>query len=144
MSISKKTVLGEIINNNPEVVPVLASAGLHCIGCHVSSYESLEEERVVINTSKRIPKKSCKIKIDKEIFAAAFSSNLLSIINFATIAVLVEKSIIPTINPNKKLCPSAKRIKRPKPVVNPMSIMAKPKIVEPAPKNSFKESSTPK
>ncbi|HNV01225.1 MAG TPA: DUF1858 domain-containing protein [archaeon] len=43
MSISKKSILGEIINTNPEVVSVLASAGLHCIGCHVSAYESLED-----------------------------------------------------------------------------------------------------
>jgi hybrid cluster-associated redox disulfide protein len=43
MSISKKTILGDILNTNPEVVPLLAQAGLHCIGCHVSTYESLEE-----------------------------------------------------------------------------------------------------
>ncbi|NMA44502.1 MAG: DUF1858 domain-containing protein [Candidatus Diapherotrites archaeon] len=43
MSISRKSILGEIINTNPEVVPLLAQAGLHCIGCHVSAYESLED-----------------------------------------------------------------------------------------------------
>lgn len=41
--ISRKTVLGEVISSNPEVVPLLAQAGLHCIGCHVSAYESIED-----------------------------------------------------------------------------------------------------
>ena len=41
--ITKKDMLGEIVTNYPEVAPVLAQAGLHCIGCHVSVYESLEE-----------------------------------------------------------------------------------------------------
>lgn len=41
--IKKTDTLGEIIEKYPEVAPVLASAGLHCIGCHVSSYESIEQ-----------------------------------------------------------------------------------------------------
>ncbi len=41
--IKKKDLIGEIVSNYPEVIPVLASAGLHCIGCHVSVYESLED-----------------------------------------------------------------------------------------------------
>lgn len=41
--ISRKTVLGDIISSNPEIVPLLAQAGLHCIGCHVSAYESIED-----------------------------------------------------------------------------------------------------
>ncbi len=41
--ISRKTVLGDIISSNPEIIPLLAQAGLHCIGCHVSAYESIED-----------------------------------------------------------------------------------------------------
>lgn len=41
--IKKTDTLGDIVTNYPEVVPILASAGLHCIGCHVATYESLEE-----------------------------------------------------------------------------------------------------
>ena len=41
--IKKTNLIGEIVGNYPEVVPVLAQAGLHCIGCHVSVYESLED-----------------------------------------------------------------------------------------------------
>ncbi|MFA6419820.1 MAG: DUF1858 domain-containing protein [archaeon] len=39
--IKKTNTLGEIMEKYPEVAPVLASAGLHCIGCHVSTYESI-------------------------------------------------------------------------------------------------------
>ena len=43
MAISKKDTLGSIIQDYPEVAPVLSKAGLHCIGCHVSAYESFED-----------------------------------------------------------------------------------------------------
>ena len=35
--------LGEIVQNFPQAVPLLAQAGLHCIGCHVSAFETLEQ-----------------------------------------------------------------------------------------------------
>lgn len=41
--INAKETLGQILKEYPEVAPVLAKAGLHCIGCHVSEYESLED-----------------------------------------------------------------------------------------------------
>ena len=41
--VKKTDTLGDVINNYPEIAPVLASAGLHCIGCHVSVYESIEQ-----------------------------------------------------------------------------------------------------
>jgi len=41
--IKKTDMLGDIMANFPEAAPVLATAGLHCIGCHVSAYESLED-----------------------------------------------------------------------------------------------------
>ena len=39
--INEKDTLGQIIKQYPEIAPVLAKAGLHCIGCQVSEYESL-------------------------------------------------------------------------------------------------------
>ena len=33
--IKKTDLLGEIIDSYPEIAPVLAQSGLHCIGCHV-------------------------------------------------------------------------------------------------------------
>lgn len=41
--IKKTDTLGEVINSNPEIAPLLAQAGLHCIGCHVSAYESIQD-----------------------------------------------------------------------------------------------------
>ncbi len=41
--VKKTDTLGSVIEKYPEVAPVLASAGLHCIGCHVSGYESIEQ-----------------------------------------------------------------------------------------------------
>jgi hybrid cluster-associated redox disulfide protein len=40
-SVKKTDVLGEVIDKYPEVAPILGQAGLHCIGCHVSAYESI-------------------------------------------------------------------------------------------------------
>jgi len=41
--ISKSTTLGEIIQKFPKAAPLLAEAGLHCIGCHISAFETLED-----------------------------------------------------------------------------------------------------
>lgn len=41
--IKRNDLLGDIISKYPEVVPILAQSGLHCIGCHVSVSESLED-----------------------------------------------------------------------------------------------------
>ena len=41
--IKKTDTLGKVMTEFPEVAPVLAGAGLHCIGCHVSTYESVED-----------------------------------------------------------------------------------------------------
>ncbi|MEI7961399.1 MAG: DUF1858 domain-containing protein, partial [archaeon] len=43
VGIKKSDLLGGIMDDYPEVAPVLAQAGLHCIGCHVSGYETLEQ-----------------------------------------------------------------------------------------------------
>jgi hybrid cluster-associated redox disulfide protein len=41
--VTKSSTLGDVVSLYPEAVPVLAQAGLHCIGCHVSAYESIED-----------------------------------------------------------------------------------------------------
>lgn len=40
--ITKETTIGEIVERHPEVVETLTSFGVHCVGCHVSPFESLE------------------------------------------------------------------------------------------------------
>jgi hybrid cluster-associated redox disulfide protein len=41
--ISKEDNLKEAIAKNPETGYVLASSGLHCVGCHSAAYESIED-----------------------------------------------------------------------------------------------------
>ena len=41
--IVKETIMGDMLKTNPEVVPILLNAGMHCIGCPSSIGESLEE-----------------------------------------------------------------------------------------------------
>jgi len=45
--IVKETIMGDMLKTNPEVVPVLLNAGMHCIGCPSSIGESLEEACMV-------------------------------------------------------------------------------------------------
>jgi hybrid cluster-associated redox disulfide protein len=42
-AITGKMTFGEILKNNPESVEVLFNNGLHCIGCGMAMYETLEE-----------------------------------------------------------------------------------------------------
>lgn len=42
-SISRDMLIGEITSKYPEVIPILVDHGLHCMGCHVATWESLEQ-----------------------------------------------------------------------------------------------------
>ncbi|MBO4982338.1 MAG: DUF1858 domain-containing protein [Lachnospiraceae bacterium] len=46
-NITKDMTIGEILQVNPDVVPVLLNAGMHCLGCPASQAESLEEAAMV-------------------------------------------------------------------------------------------------
>ncbi len=41
--ISKDMTLGDIVAKYPETVPIMLKFGLHCVGCHVAAYETLEQ-----------------------------------------------------------------------------------------------------
>ncbi|MBL7050945.1 DUF1858 domain-containing protein [Candidatus Woesearchaeota archaeon] len=41
--ITKDMTLGEVITKHPESAEIMAEYGLHCIGCHVAAWESVEE-----------------------------------------------------------------------------------------------------
>ncbi|MBR1929974.1 MAG: DUF1858 domain-containing protein [Lachnospiraceae bacterium] len=45
--ITKDMTIGEILTVNPNVVPVLLEAGMHCLGCPASQGETLEEAAMV-------------------------------------------------------------------------------------------------
>ena len=42
-NITKKTAIAEIIEKKPEAAKIMFEYGLHCIGCRVAAWESLEE-----------------------------------------------------------------------------------------------------
>lgn len=41
--VSKEMTIGEVVQKYPDAVPIMTSYGLHCIGCRVATWESLEE-----------------------------------------------------------------------------------------------------
>ena len=41
--IEKNMLIGEIIEDHPEVIETLLENGVHCVGCHISDYETLEQ-----------------------------------------------------------------------------------------------------
>jgi hybrid cluster-associated redox disulfide protein len=41
--ITKDMTLGEAVSKYPQTMEVLFKNGLHCIGCHISAYETIEQ-----------------------------------------------------------------------------------------------------
>ena len=41
--VSKDMTIGDVVQKYPEIAPILTQNGVHCVGCHVSSWETLEE-----------------------------------------------------------------------------------------------------
>jgi len=41
--ITKDMTLGEIVKNYPETAEIMLKHGLHCVGCHVAAWETLEQ-----------------------------------------------------------------------------------------------------
>ena len=79
--ITKETTIGEIVDKHPEAVETLMDFGVHCVGCHVSPFESLEDgfkghgmsdddvEKAVIKLNEVIKKNgSKKIHAHQEVF----------------------------------------------------------------------------
>ncbi len=42
-NINKSMTLGEVVEKFPESAEVMMNYGLHCIGCHVASWETIEQ-----------------------------------------------------------------------------------------------------
>lgn len=43
MTILKENTIEEVVNNYPETTMVFMKHGLHCVGCHVSAFETIEQ-----------------------------------------------------------------------------------------------------
>ena len=41
--INKDMTFGEVMKNFPKSIPIMAGYGLHCIGCHISTTETIGE-----------------------------------------------------------------------------------------------------
>lgn len=42
MEITKTIPINDLINDYPDVIPVLMGYGLHCVGCSFAQYDTLE------------------------------------------------------------------------------------------------------
>ena len=45
--VTKDMLIGELVQVDPGIVPILMAAGMHCIGCPSAQAESLEEAAMV-------------------------------------------------------------------------------------------------
>ena len=45
--VTKEMTIGELLNMNPNVAPILREIGMHCLGCPASQGESLAEAAMV-------------------------------------------------------------------------------------------------
>lgn len=52
MTITKDMKIEAVVTEHPETMMVFMKHGLHCVGCHVSAFESIEEGAMMhgINT----------------------------------------------------------------------------------------------
>ncbi len=72
-TVTKDMTIGDIIKNHPEAVEVMLSYGLHCVGCQVQFWETLEggclghgfEEKkineLVTDINEKIGKQCCSV-----------------------------------------------------------------------------------
>ena len=47
MEITKNTIIGDILDNDPDTAPYFLEMGMHCLGCPASRGESIEEACMV-------------------------------------------------------------------------------------------------
>ncbi|MBE5905997.1 MAG: DUF1858 domain-containing protein [Lachnospiraceae bacterium] len=45
--VTKQTMIGELLNINENVAPILLGIGMHCLGCPSSQMESIEDAAAV-------------------------------------------------------------------------------------------------
>lgn len=45
--ITKKILINELIEKHPQVAEILTTYGLHCVGCHFASFDTLEDASTI-------------------------------------------------------------------------------------------------
>ena len=48
MTITKDTIIGDILNIAPQTAPLFLSIGMHCLGCPASRGETVEQACMVL------------------------------------------------------------------------------------------------
>lgn len=43
MTVTKDTIIGDVVMANQDIAPILMNSGLHCLGCVMASGETIEE-----------------------------------------------------------------------------------------------------
>lgn len=43
MVVTKDTIIGDVLMEDPGIAPILMSSGLHCLGCVLATGETIEE-----------------------------------------------------------------------------------------------------
>jgi len=70
MKITKSTTLGEVFDKNPEkareLAEIMLNHGLHCVGCHVAYWETIEQGAAGHGMKKKEMEEMIK-KLNKEI-----------------------------------------------------------------------------
>ena len=51
MTVTKESIIGDVLDAYPQTAPVFLSIGMHCLGCPASRGESLEEACMVHGVS---------------------------------------------------------------------------------------------
>lgn len=42
-AITRDMPIGDVVKQWPDAAPIMLSYGLHCVGCHVASWETIEQ-----------------------------------------------------------------------------------------------------
>jgi len=42
-SITKDMLIGDVVKSYPQSVEIMLEHGMHCVGCHVATWETLEQ-----------------------------------------------------------------------------------------------------
>lgn len=63
-NITKNMLVGDVVKKHPELVETMLEHGMHCIGCHVATWETLEQAASGhgIDVNKFVNKLNTKIK----------------------------------------------------------------------------------
>lgn len=47
MTVTKDTIIGDVVMADPNIAPLLMGSGLHCLGCVLATGETIEEACMV-------------------------------------------------------------------------------------------------